>query len=73
MKEKMHIHYDQEGDYLEVRFGELGPAYYEDIGDDIFERRDEETDEIKGYAIFNIIKRREKQPKDIIVDLPEFN
>ena len=39
----------------------------------VFERRDEETEEIKGYAIFNVIKRKEKQPKEIVVDLPEFN
>lgn len=33
----------------------LLPAYYEDNGDDVFERRDEETGEVKGYAFFNFI------------------
>ncbi len=64
----MAIHYDPEGDYLEVRFGEATPSYYEDIGDDVFERHDEETEEIRGYAIFNVKKRKEL--KDIEVELP---
>lgn len=70
MTEKMFIHWDQEGDFLEVRFGEPTPSYYEDIGDDVFERRDEETNEIKGFALFNVQKRKIKQPQDIEVKLP---
>ena len=70
MKEKMFIHYDIEGDFLEVRFGKPAPSYYEDKGNDTFERRDDKTDEVKGYAFFNVKKRKEKQPQDIEVDMP---
>lgn len=66
----MFIHYDAEADFLEIRFGEPTEAYYEDIGEDTFERRDEQTGEVKGYAFFNIQKRKEKHPQDIEVPLP---
>ena len=69
MKEKMNIHYDSEGDYLEVRFGEPTEAYYEDLGEDTFERRDEKTGKVVGYAFFNVQKRKEKI-KDIEVEMP---
>lgn len=54
MSQKMHIHWDSEGDHLEVRFGDLKPSYYEEVGDDVFERRDEETNRVIGYAFFNV-------------------
>ena len=66
----MYIHYDKEGDYLEVRFGPTSESYYEEIGEDTFERRDEKTGKVIGYSFFNIQKRKEKQPKDIEVELP---
>ena len=65
---KMHIHYDKEADYLEVRFGKATRAYFEELSKDIFERRDEKTGKIKGYAVYNFLKR--KQPKDIQIELP---
>ncbi len=71
MKKKMSIHYDPEGDYLEVRFGEPTPAYFDSVGSDIFARIDRKTKDIRGYAIFNVKKREvEKQHKDIEVELP---
>ena len=70
MIKKMIIHYDPEGDFLEVRFGPVTPSYYENIGDDIFERRDRGSKEIKGYAIFNVKKRKINELKDIEVDIP---
>ncbi len=70
MKNKMFIHYDPEGDFLEVRFGEATPSYYEDLGMDIFERKDRKTNEVRGYAIFNVKKRKNKQLQDIEVELP---
>jgi len=71
MKEKLYIHYDPEGDFLEVRFGKPTPSYYENRGDDVFERRDEQSGKVKGYAIFNIQKRKGKKPKDIAVPIPQ--
>ncbi len=70
MNEKMFIHWDTEGDFLEVRFGEPTLSYYTDLGEDIFERKDEKTGELKGYAFFNVLKKKIKEPKDIVVDLP---
>ena len=66
----MFIHYDAEGDFLEIRFGKPSESYYEEIGDDVFERRDEKTEDVRGYAFFNVQKRKEKQPEDIEVDIP---
>lgn len=62
---KLRIHYDPEGDVLEVRFGKVTPSYYEDVGNDTFERRDEETDRVTGYKFFNV-----KKSQEIEVDLP---
>ena len=66
----MFIHWDSEGDFLEIRFGKPTLSYYEDKGKDVFERRDEKTGKVKGYAFFNIQKRKEKIPQDIVVDMP---
>ncbi len=67
---KMHIHWDAEGDFLEVRFGKPTKSYYDEIDSDVFERRDEKTNKVKGFAFFNVQKRKLKQPKDIVVNIP---
>ena len=69
-KNKMHIHYDAQGDFLEVRFGKPRPSVYDYIGDDTFERRDRKTKEIFGYAFYNVKNREKKQPQDIEIDIP---
>ena len=66
MKKNIKIHYDKKGDLLEIRIGKPTESYYEDLGEDIFERHDKKTKEIKGYAIFNFKKRT----RNINVDLP---
>ena len=68
----MHIHYDAEGDFIEIRFGKPKPSYYEYVGDDTFERRDKKTNKVFGYAFHNVKKREEKQPHYIEVSLPQF-
>lgn len=69
-KLKLHIYYDSESDYLEIRFGKPTPSRFEKIGPDTFVRIDEDTEEIKGYAIFNV--RKSKNPlKTIDVDIPQ--
>jgi len=70
MTKQMFIHWDPDGDFLEVRFGKPTPSYYEDKGDDLFERRDEESGQLKGYAFFNFLTRKRKVPKDIALNLP---
>lgn len=69
MKEKMHIYYDIESDYLEIRFGKPTESRYEKIGDDTFVRIDEKTGEKKGYAIFNL-KKATSPLKTIDVEIP---
>ena len=70
MTKKMYIHWDSEGDFLEVRFSKPVPSYYEEIGDDLFERRDEKTGKVFGYAFFNVQKRKNKSIQDLTIDLP---
>ncbi len=57
MKDTLIIHYDKEADFLEIGIGEPVKGYFKNLGKGIFERREEETDEIKGYAIFSFLKR----------------
>ena len=71
MTKKMHIHWDSEADHLEVFFQKSSSSYYEDLGDDIFQRKDEKTGKIIGYAFFNVQKRKKKSPLDIVVDIPQ--
>jgi uncharacterized protein YuzE len=52
---KMSVWYDKEGDFLEVTF-RAAKGYMRDLGDDIFERVDEQGAVI-GFAIFNFSKR----------------
>ena len=67
--EKMHIYYDTESDYLEIRFGEPTDSYYEKIEQDTFVRIDIKTKEKRGYAIFNV-KKSSSPLKTIDVDIP---
>lgn len=69
MKNKLHIYYDDEGDFLELRAGKPTPSTYNSIGNDIFQRIDDKTKQVKGFAIFNFKKRTEKL-KNIDVTLP---
>ena len=69
MKNKLNIYYDEEGDFLELRIGKPTSSTYNNIGNDIFERIDDKTGKVKGFAIFNFKKRTEKL-KNIDVSLP---
>ena len=67
----MKIYYDTESDYLEILFGDIPKeSYYEKIAPDIYARIDEETGEIKGYAIYNV-KKSDSPLKAINVDIPK--
>ena len=69
MKNKLNIYYDKEGDFLELRIGKPTQSVYNAIGNDIFQRVDEKTGEIRGFAVFNFKKRTEKL-KEVEVPLP---
>jgi len=63
---KMSVWYDKEGDFLEVTFREA-KSYMRDLGDDIFERVDEQG-KVIGIAIFNFSKR-DQQTVEVPLDL----
>lgn len=69
MTQELSVYYDEEGDLLEIRIGKPTIAYMKDLGNDIFERVDDKTGEIKGFSILNFKKRTEKL-KPIEVSLP---
>ncbi len=69
LKEDIQIHHDGEGDFLEIRIGKPTKSYFNQIGDDLFERIDKKTGKIKGFAIFNF-KKRAEHLHDINVSLP---
>ncbi len=69
MKPQMHIYYDKEADYLEIRFGEPTASKYEKIGDDTYVRVDRKTGEVKGYAIFNV-RKSQGESNSIDVEIP---
>jgi uncharacterized protein YuzE len=48
---KTKIHYDSEVDTLYISFGNPKPCYAEQIGDGVYLRFDDETDEINGVTI----------------------
>jgi uncharacterized protein YuzE len=54
MKGKMRVYYDEEGDYLEIRIGEPGENYGEELSKDVTIFKDEKTDEIVGVGILNL-------------------
>ena len=64
--EKMSIWYDKEGDFLEVTF-RAAKGYMRDLGDDIFERVDEQG-KVIGFAIFNFSKR-DQQTVEVPLEL----
>ena len=69
MKEKVNIYYDEEGDFLEVTMGKPTRGYFKNLGNGIFERIDEKTNKIKGFAIHSFKKRTENK-KEIKFSLP---
>ncbi len=66
---QLHIYYDPEADYLEIRFGEPTPSVYEKTGPDTFMRVDEKTGDIKGYAIYNV--KKSTSLRTLNLDIPE--
>ena len=65
---KMKVWYDREGDFLEVIFYDA-KGYMRDLGDDIFERVDEQG-KVIGFAIFNFSRRNQKPVEIPLSELP---
>ncbi len=69
MKEQMRVHYDEEGDFLEISIGKPTQCYAEEIEPGVFLRKDEKTDEVKSIGILRF-KQRSKDIQDIELKLP---
>ncbi len=57
MENKIEIIYDAEADILEIFLGEPTDCYFNEIDNDLFEGREEGSDKLVGFKIFNFIKR----------------
>ncbi len=68
MKQNLEIYYDVEDDILEIFIGGPTTCYFDEIDDDLFEGRDEKTNELKGFKIFNF--RRRGGMKNVRISLP---
>jgi uncharacterized protein YuzE len=69
MEGRMNLHYDEEGDYLEIFIEGQSPTYGEEIGDDITLLKSEETDDVVGISILNF-KLRTKSLQHLNLNLP---
>jgi len=67
-QKNLEIYYDTEADILEIIIGEPSACIFDEVDDDVFEARDEKTNELKGYKIFNFLKRGTL--KNIKIPLP---
>lgn len=70
MKAKnLEIYYDAEADILEIMLGEPTSTFFDEIEDDIFEGRDIDTKELRGFKIFNFLKKG-RNIRDVKLFLP---
>ena len=70
MKGAIDIYYDDEGDFLEITI--MPPpneSYCEDVNDDVFIRKDENTGEVVGIGILNF-RKHTNNLKDILAKVP---
>ena len=65
----MRIHYDEEGDFLEIGVGKPSGCYAEEVKPGVFVRIDEKTNEIKSIGILSF-KKRTNGIKDIELNIP---
>ena len=69
MKGPMRVYYDEEGDFLEISVGKPSKCYASELGQGVFLRIDEKTEEVKSVGILGF-KKRTKDLKDIKLDIP---
>jgi hypothetical protein len=67
--ENMTIHYDEEGDFLEITNGDISNCYFDNLDNGIFKIVDKETGDVKGVAIFSF-KSRTANLEEIKLSLP---
>jgi len=70
MKGGIDIYYDEEGDFLEIT---IVPSpkqnYCEDIHEDVFVRKDSDTNDIVGIGVLNF-KMHKEDLKKLLADIP---
>lgn len=67
----MRVHYDEEGDFLEIFVGKPSLCYAEEIEPGIFIRKDEKTNEVKSVGILSFKQRsKTNKIKDFDLTLP---
>ena len=69
MKGPMRVYYDEEGDFLEISVGKPTKCYASELGQGVFLRIDEKSEEVKSIGILGF-KKRAKELKDIKLDIP---
>lgn len=57
MKKNITLYYDKEADILEITLGDPSSCIFDELEEGIFEAHDMKTNEIKGYKIFDFLKR----------------
>ena len=71
INKKIELNYNPETDLLEIFIGDPVPSYFNEIDDDLFEGHSKETNELIGYKIFNLSKRKKQEwIKSITISLP---
>ena len=68
---KIELNYSPETDLLEIFIGDPVPSYFNEVGDDLFEGRNKKTNELTGYKVFNLSKRKQGEwMKSVKINLP---
>ena len=67
---KIELDYDPDTDLLEIFIGEAVSSYFNEIDHDLFEGHSKETNELTGYKIFNLSKRKQGWMKSVKISLP---
>lgn len=65
----MSVHYDEEGDFLEISIGKPSHCYADEVEPRVFLRKDEKTGEVRSIGILGF-KQRSKGIQDIELKLP---
>ncbi|MEK6897728.1 MAG: hypothetical protein AABX28_00030 [Nanoarchaeota archaeon] len=68
MIKNLDIYYDKKADILEITIGEPSSCIFDEVEEGIFEAHDIETNGLKGYKIFDFLKRGGM--KNIKIPLP---
>ena len=65
----MRVYYDEEGDFLEISVGNPSKCFASELGNWVFIRKGEKSEEVKSIGILGF-KKRSKDLKDIKLDIP---